>query len=131
MYLEKVENELNVICMWLSMYKQTFVILGDLNLDRLKPETREGKILKDLEEIHSLEGMITTPTRITNTSATLLDVTLTNKPEIFTECGTYEQAISDHLMITSVYKHKPNVISFRSTKNLNIRKFNEDLRNAP
>ena len=50
MYLEKVENELNVICMWLSMYKQTFVILGDLNSDRLKPESREEKILKTLKK---------------------------------------------------------------------------------
>ena len=101
-----------------------FVILGDLDSDRLKPESREGKILKDLQEIHCLECMITTPTRITETSTTLIDVILTNNPNIFTECGTYEPAISDYqliygLMSAAVHKHKSKVISFRSAKNLN------------
>ena len=34
-------------------------------------------------------------------------------------------------MSAAVHKHKSKVISFRSTKNLNLGKFNEDLSNAP
>ena len=30
----------------------TVVVLGDLNLDRLKPREREGKILIDLKKVH-------------------------------------------------------------------------------
>ena len=41
-YLE-VEEELNDICVWASVLKQTIVITGDLNLDRLRPDRREGK----------------------------------------------------------------------------------------
>ena len=81
-YIEKLEEELNEICMWASLQKQLVILLGDLNMDRLRPETREGKILKDLEDVHGVQCMITEPTRITQTSETLLDVILTNKPQM-------------------------------------------------
>ena len=68
--------------MWASLQKQLVILLGDLNMDRLRPETREGKILKDLEDVHGVQCMITEPTRITQTSETLLDVILTNKPQM-------------------------------------------------
>ena len=79
--------------------------------------------------------MITAPTRITETSATLIDVILTNNPNILTKCGTHEPSISDHQLIygfvsAADHKQKSKVVSFRSTKNLNIGKFNEDLSNA-
>ena len=60
-YLERVEEELNDVCMRASLKKQMFIITGDLNQDRLNPESREEKILADL---------ITKPTRITSTSDT-------------------------------------------------------------
>ncbi|XP_022799083.1 lactadherin-like [Stylophora pistillata] len=50
-YLQKVEEEINDICQWLCFQKQTIVIFGDLNMDRLRPDSAEGKILTDLQEI--------------------------------------------------------------------------------
>ena len=47
-YLERVEEELNDVCMRASLKKQMFIITGDLNQDRLNPESREEKILADL-----------------------------------------------------------------------------------
>ena len=41
--------------MWASLKKQIFIIKGDLNLERLKTESREGKILADLEEVHGMQ----------------------------------------------------------------------------
>lgn len=49
-YLQKVEEEINDICQRASFQKQTIVIVGDWNMDRLKPDSTEGKILTDLEE---------------------------------------------------------------------------------
>ena len=88
--LVMVEDELNDICMWEALKKQAMIITGDLNLDRLRPDRREGKILLDLEEVHDLQCLITKPTRITKTSETLLDVILTTKPEIFKHCGVHK-----------------------------------------
>ena len=45
--LERVEEELNDVCMRASLKKQMFIITGDLNQDRLNPESREEKILAD------------------------------------------------------------------------------------
>ena len=90
-YLLKVEHELNSICSWASLQKHFIVVMGDLNLDRLKPEEREGKILVDLEESQGLECLITEPTRITPLSSTLLDVILANKAEKFKKCNVLIQ----------------------------------------
>ncbi|KAL9986964.1 hypothetical protein ACROYT_G001183 [Oculina patagonica] len=60
-YLERVEEELNDVCMWASLKKQIFILTGDLNLDRLKPKSREGRILADLEEVHGMQCLITKP----------------------------------------------------------------------
>ena len=110
-----------------------FVIVGDLNLTRLRPESREGNVLKDIEEVQS---MITEATRITIKSETLLDVILTNNPDMFKECGTFNPEISDHnliygIMEESVNQCKPKTIVFRSMKKLDVKEFNEEIHNAP
>ena len=73
--------------------------LGDLNLDRLRLDRAEGKLLKDLEEVNNLQCMITEPTRVTAHSESLLDVILTNNPELFKKCGVYQPEMSDHHMV--------------------------------
>ena len=135
-YLERVEEELNNVCMWVSLKKQIFIITGDLNLDRLKPESREGKILADLEEVHGMQCLITKPTRITSTSETLLDVILTNKPNLFRTGGSFNPEISDHHLIYGILKqsalqHRRKTITFRSLKNVDMDQLNEDLASAP
>ena len=79
--------------------KQTFIVTGDLNLDRLKPDSGEGRILADVEEVLGMHCLITKPTRITPTLETLLDVTLTNKPNLFRTSGSFNPEISDHHLI--------------------------------
>ena len=76
-YVDLMEWEMNDIVMWAGLQKQSVVLAGDLNMDRLKPTERLGKILVDLEEVNDLQCMILEPTRITPTTATLLDVILT------------------------------------------------------
>ena len=135
-YLQKVEEEINDIYQWACFQKQTVVILGDLNMDRMQPEHGEGKILKDLEEVNNLQCMIHEPTRITATSESLLDVILTNKPELFKTCGTYEPELSDHCMVygemkEKVSKHRMKVITFTCMKNTDFELFNKNLMGAP
>ena len=67
-----------------------------MNLDRLKPENKSGKLLRDLEEIYELECMIDQATRVTRTTQTLLDVILTNKADLFSCSGAVEQNIVPH-----------------------------------
>ena len=109
-YYLKVEEELNSICMWATMERKSVIIMGDLNLDRLKPDRKEGKILIDLEEVHGLECIITEPTRVTTSSATLLDVILTNNCQLFRTSGVFNPEISDNCLIYGLMKEKCNNI---------------------
>ena len=47
------------------LFKQT-VVPDDLNMDRLRPGSADGKILEDLEEVNSFQCLITELTRIIN-----------------------------------------------------------------
>ena len=135
-YVDLMEREMNDIVMWAGLQKQSVVLVGDLNMDRLKPAERLGKILVDLEEVNNLQCMILELTRITPTTATLLDVILTNQPDLFRKCGVHHLALSDHSMVCGIMrdkvcKHQPKIITYRSTKNIDNALLNQDLITAP
>ena len=100
-------------------------------VNTLIPESREGKTIKKLEEVHNLQCMITEPTRITPKSKPFLDVILTTKPDLFNKCGrTFNPEISDHTLIygileESANQYTPRIILYRSMKKLDYKKFNE------
>ena len=135
-YMDLMELEMNDIVMWAGLQKQSVVLAGDLNMDRLKPTERLGKILVDLEEVNVLQCMILEPTRITPTTSTLLDVILTNQPDLYRNCGVHHLALSDHSMVygimrDKVCKHQPKIIIYGSTKNIDNALLNQDLITAP
>ena len=115
-------------------------MLGDLNLDRLRPTTNEGKLLLDLQETHELDCLISKPTSIQKTgdrvSETLIDVILTNVPKDFAKSDVFDPGLSDHALIYTfmkerVAKCKSKVINFRSRKNFDQILFKEHLASAP
>ena len=57
-YFDKLEGELNSLFLWATMDCNTIVLTGNLNLDRLKPEQREGRLLQNLEDVYELECLI-------------------------------------------------------------------------
>lgn len=44
-----LQDELNGICTWTSLQRDSVTILGDLSLHRVRPDKSEGKLLLDLE----------------------------------------------------------------------------------
>ena len=76
------------------------------------------------------------PTRITPTSETLLYVILTNKLELFKTSGALNPEMSDHHLVYGIMKervsqHERKVVTFRSTRTLDVEKLNKDLSSAP
>ena len=135
-YQSRVQEELDNIFQWASLQRQILVVVGDLNLDRLEPDKGEGKILVDLEEVNGLHCMINEPTSVTTHSESLLDVLLTNTPEMFNKCGVYQPLLSDHYlifgeMVEKVCKRKARVIESRYTKDTDFELLNKDLLDAP
>ncbi len=64
-------------------------------------------------------------------SQILLDVILTNPPELFKKCGISDPELSDHClvygeMIEKVQKHRPKTITFRQMKNTNFEQLNHE-----
>ena len=99
-YRINLENELSDICNWASLQSNSVIVAGDLNLDRLRPEKAEGKLLLDLEVEQDFQCLITKPTRIelreNKIIKSLIDVLLSNKPGLFKYAGNYYPSLSDH-----------------------------------
>ena len=97
-------------------------------------------MLLDLENEQGFECLITKPTRVemrgTKVTKTLINVLLSNKPELFKYSGNYYPSLSDHALIYGVLKervnpNKPKVITFRSYKNFQADVFKQHLATAP
>src|SRR5271170_3261293 len=98
----------------LDKHPEKFVIIGgDLNLPDTEWENidRESK-RSETEKVAQLMDlgftqMVTTPTRTTCHSATILDVILTNQPHSITEVSV-EDGIGDHKVVLAeiIFKHK-------------------------
>ena len=131
-YYLRLENKLHDLISYAYWQKELLIVTGDLNLNKLRSDRRECKILCDVEDVHGLICLIDRPTRTTEKSQTLLDVILTNKPELFTNCDVYDPGIRDHAAVYTVMTTKTKylsikVISFRSFKNLNEKELTSDL----
>lgn len=134
-YFSKFEDELSSVCRWAELQKQTVILMGDLNLNRMDTNKREGKLLIDLEESFNLTCLINSSTRITNVSSTLIDVLLTNRPVYFIKSGTFDPEISDHCLIYGVLNektihHQPKTIMSRNLKSITFEPIAEELANA-
>ena len=78
---------------------KNIVILGDLNAD---PHTIPGRMLLNLCNSYNFTVHISEPTRITSTSATVLDQVLSNVPSFVTQSSVLPPiATSDHCVVSA------------------------------
>ena len=107
------------------------IIMGDLNVDYLKQNNHS---IKNIFQLNGFCQLIKTPTRVTETTATLIDVIFTNKKHNISHNTVIAAGFSDHDLIACVrkmnnIKHKPETIRCRNFKNYNIDQINNDLLN--
>ena len=62
------------------------------------------KKLQEIMELYQLTQLIDSPTRITNSSQSLLDVFITSTPEKIISSGVVHLGISDHSLIYAIRK---------------------------
>ena len=111
--------------------------MGDLNCDILKsPCESHTRKLQFLSSLYQFDQLIDEPTRITGTSATLIDLILTNKEENISKSGVIHLGLSDHSMIFAIRKHcipksREMVKHIRNFKNFNANDFLTDLSQMP
>ena len=108
-----------------------FYLLGDLNVNILNNSNNGTMHLFSIMEQYQT---ITSPTRMTITSSSLLDVCITSTPERLIVSRVVPIAISDHYMIIVVRKinayskqNRHKKIEFRNFKYFNANRFQTDL----
>ena len=110
------------------------IIPGDLNIDLLKYSHHyETTDFLDQMLIHNLIPKITVPTRLTETSSTLIDHIFTNIDKHDCTAGTLITDISDHFSnffiskINSQPQHLPHTVTYRPTNDHLIENLNRCL----
>ena len=113
------------------------IIVGDLNCDVNKPlPNSHTQRLKILCSLYQLKQLINEPTRVTSTSATLIDLILTNTPEKILQSGVIHLGISDHSLVYALRKFSlpksyPKCKDVRNFKNFNENQFILDVMLLP
>ena len=109
-------------------------ILGDMNIDYLKPQD-VNVIWKDgIVPTYNLKQMVQVATRVTNESATLINHIYASKEQLICELNVPEIGLSDHFPVCCTIKTKINQaykghkdINYRSDHKLNLVSFLQDL----
>jgi len=116
-----------------SISFEDIVILGDFNLDCLIDRT-SNKV--DCFCVNNqLTQIISEPTRVTETSSTLIDLICVSKPEEVSSSEVVYSAISDHYLVKYCKKHSrgkndPKTSSGRCYKKLDELAFTNDMANV-
>lgn len=110
-----------------------YYLMGDLNCDVIATQyDNHTRKLMSIADVYGLQQLITEPTRITPTSATLIDLIYTNCPDKIVCSGVCHVSISDHNVVFAYRKLSINGISngHNTMTYRNFRKFNrENFRN--
>ena len=87
-----IQDVFKTVC----LYNKKVFILGDFNDDLLTKGNRINKVIKS----NSLTQIIDRPTRTTHTSATLLDLVITNTPDVIISHDVVPEVIADHDLVS-------------------------------
>ena len=131
-------NELSLLLENASALAKDTLMLGDLNCDLLQPDhgDQDGRALLDICDLYDIYCLVKIPTRITDSSTTLIDIILTINHHRFLHTPVLESHLSDHkLNCTSMKFHPPRsqpmFVSYRKMKDLNQEHLLEDLNCTP
>ena len=111
-------------------------ILGDLNCNLLKSSDPASQTLLNFCTSFNLTQMIAEPTRVTKSSATLIDVILASNKNLVRAAKVIPVSISDHDLVYAVLKlkrqrTKPTFITTRSFKKYQHEAFLRDISPIP
>ena len=118
-------------------FGKNIIVAADLNCDMLKPRCPEAVALQDLCDSVNLTQLIKEPTRVTETSSTLIiDVIMTSSIDLVERSGVLKSHISDHYLVYALLKRKiskppPSYVKVRSYKNYDSQCFISDLERVP
>ena len=98
------------------------IMLGDFNVNYKK--RWENIEFKTTITQNGFKQLIKKPTRITQTSSTLIDLIITNKPSTISKSDVIATSLSDHDMVACVRKLNPQKFESRTIKCRNYANYN-------
>lgn len=114
------------------------IIVGDFNTNYLVPNSLSVNFLQlNVAEPFGLTQIIDKPTRITETTSTLIDLAFVSNANNVKTCGVVDvPGISDHCLIYMAYsikkpKFQPTMITRRDFRNFSEEMFKKDCEIAP
>ena len=127
----------NVLNEWIDLFEEELfiaqtsglelILMGDFNIDLKSPGNNKWT---NLINLFDFKQMVTEPTRITQTTATLIDHVYTTHPENIGQCLTSSLALSDHFPVcfsrkinSKIPKDKQITISYRCFKKFDENRF--------
>ena len=130
------EEELNHSLISALSHNKPVFILGDLNCNLLNPTDSGSTALKAFCSLFNLTQLISNPTRVTQSTKSLLDVLITSNDQLVIKSGVFQSSISDHDVVYANLRlknnrRKPIYITSRSFKNYNRTVFQESLSFVP
>jgi exonuclease III len=113
--------------------EQKYIIQGDFNIN-YQNEDAHSKELKNLAHRYQMEQIITSPTRTTETSSSLIDLVFVPKKNNIIQSGNFPLTHSDHDCIFAVDhflrpKQQPRTIQCRDYKNTDFAAIKTFLKN--
>ena len=97
--------------------KKEVIVMGDFNVDYHRKNC--NKNFKDIMKVNCFKQMITSSTRITEDTSTLIDLLFVNKPSNFPTANVIATSLSDHEIIfcsrkINTHKHPNRTIKCRN-----------------
>ena len=118
-----------------SVSRNDVLIMGDFNIDMYKPHPSWDLTMTSI----GLEQLVSSPTRVTPTSSTLIDHILCNRSEAVKDVTVSDLSISDHFPISCEWlskipktkKRTHTTVTYRCFKHFDKTLFLHDLDHAP
>ena len=129
-WIDLLEDELSVA----QTTGLEMIIMGDVNIDF---QACSNNKWLNLVQLFDLTQLVTNPTRITQSSSTLIDHVYTSNPESISECFVPSYSISDHFPVCfsrkincKISKNEHITTTYRCFKTFNETQFQHDLASA-
>lgn len=131
-FLSEFEDVLSII----SPDATNIICTGDFNINLYNLNNLHVENLYSVLDEFNLSQIVDSPTRITSTTATLIDLIIILNAENVLEKGVIDSEVSDHQLVyckVKVYgKHNESkIVTYRNFKNFNYNNFEQDLFNIP
>ena len=101
-YFNCVFNQIDLV----HSLNENIILMGDLNYNYKFDESISCNPLHQIEVLYNMRQLVTSPTRVTLTTSTLIDVLFTNDHTSHVMTGVYDTALSDHYLIYTVFSIK-------------------------